>query len=87
MKKSEALEQRKKLLNLIEQWTRAEIMARLGRFDNLEFVDYAQVQVEKRDEIRRLVFGTDNLVELNKRWGLVKPKQRKRKGDRNNVAG
>lgn len=79
MKKSEALQQRKELLKLIEHWTRAEIMARFGRFDNLEFAEYAQIQFEKVDEIRRLVFGTDDLVVLNARWDLVKQKRRKKK--------
>lgn len=79
MTKTEALHQRKELLKLIEQWTRAEIMARFGRFNNLEFADYARIEVEKRDEIRRLVFGTDNLVELGDNWGMLKPKLRGRK--------
>lgn len=80
MKKSETLQQRRELLKLIEQWTRAEIMARFGRFNNLEFGDYAQIQVEKKDEIRRLVFGTDDLVELADRWEMLKPKRREKKG-------
>lgn len=79
MKKSEALQQRKKLLQLIEQWTRAEIIARFGRFDNLEFALYAQIEREKRDEIRQLVFGESEMIKLADRWGLVKPKRRKKK--------
>lgn len=79
MKKSEALQQRKELLKLIEQWTRAEIMARFGRFDSLEFGDYARVEIEKRDEIRQLVFGESELIVLAEKWGLVKSKRRKRK--------
>ena len=70
MTKTEALQQRKELLKLIEQWTRAEVMARLGRFDNLEFADYAMIQVRKKDEIRRLVFGTDDLVALSVKFGM-----------------
>jgi len=79
MKKLEALQQRKELLKLIEQWTRAEIMARLGRFDNLEYLDYAQIQLDKKDEIRQLVFGTSDILVLGDRWGLIKPKRRKKK--------
>ena len=79
MKKSEALQQRKELIKLIEQWTRAEIMARLGRFDNLEYLDYAQIQLDKKDEIRQLVFGSSELVTLADRWGLVKDKPRRKK--------
>jgi len=79
MKKLEALQQRKELLKLIEQWTRAEIIARLGRFDNLEYLDYAQIQLDKKDEIRQLVFGTSDILVLGDRWGLIKPKRRKKK--------
>lgn len=71
MTKTEALQQRKKLLKLIEQWTRAEIIARLGRFDNKGYIDYANMQVDKKDEMRKLVFGTDDLVELGEMWGII----------------
>jgi len=77
MKKSEALKQRKKLLALIEQWTRAEIMARIGRFDNLEYLDYFRIKLEKEDEIRQLCFGESELVVLADRWGLAKPRRKK----------
>lgn len=83
MKKSEALQQRKELLKLIEQWTRAEIMARLGRFDNLEYLDYAQIQIEKKDEIRELVFGTSDILVLGARWGILKEKRNRKKKRRN----
>jgi len=76
MKKSEAMQQRKELIKLVEQWTRADIMARFGRFDNLEYLDYARIKLEKEDEIRQLVFGESELVILADRWGLAKPKRR-----------
>lgn len=79
MKRSEALQQRKELLKLIEQWTRAEVMARFGRFDNLEFGDYAMIEVEKRDEIRRLIFGTDDMLVLGARWNMLKERQKEEK--------
>ena len=79
MKKSEALQQRRKLLNLIEQQTRAEIISRLDRFDNLEFADYFRIKLEKEDEIRELVFGTSDLIVLAERWELAKDKQRRKK--------
>lgn len=79
MKKSEVLQQRRDLLKLIEQWTRAEIMSRLGRFDNLEFADYYMVKLEKENEIRKLVFGESELIQLAHRWNLMKPKRRKKK--------
>jgi hypothetical protein len=75
MKKSEALKQRRKLVKLVEQWTRAEIMARLGGFRNLDFVDYSLKKVEKENEIRELLFGNSNLVELGEYWGLLKPRK------------
>jgi IS30 family transposase len=81
MKKSEALQQRKKLLQLIEQSTRAEIMARLGERMSRDFTDYFQDHLDKEDEIRRFVFGTDDLVELGLRFGILKP--RKPKKERN----
>ena len=71
MTKTEALRQRKELLKLVEQWTRAETIARHGHFDNKGFTDYANIQVDKKDEIRRLVFGTDDLLALGVRWGIL----------------
>ena len=68
MTKIEALQQRKKLLILLEEWTRAEAIARHGDFDNKGFTNYAEIQIEKEDEIRRLVFGTDDLLVLGVRW-------------------
>ena len=79
MTKAEALKQRKELLKLIEQWTRAEAIARYGRFDNLEFAQYAVIQIEKADEIRRLIFGTDNIVVLGIRWGILEQREKEEK--------
>ncbi len=79
MKRSEALQQRKDLLRLLEEWTRASVMARFGRFDNLEFGDYAMIELEKKDEIRRLLFGTDDLIILGARWDMLKEKERRKK--------
>ena len=79
MTKSEALQQRRKLVKLVEQQTRAEIISRLGRFDNLEFADYFKIKLEKTDEIRELVFGTSDLIVLAERWELVKDKPRRKK--------
>jgi len=82
MKKSEALQQRKELLRLIKEWTYAEIMARVGRFDNLEYADYFRIKLEKEDELRKFIFGTSNLVELGTRWGLIREKHNRRKKKR-----
>ncbi len=70
MKKSTAI----KVLKLIKQWTRAEIMARHGVMRNLEFCDYYMKSVQLENEIRMLLYGTDNLVTLGEEWGLLKPR-------------
>jgi len=69
----------KQLLELIEQWTRAEIMARHAPLIGLDFTNYAEVQIEKENEIRRLVFGTDNLIQLGLKWKLLKDKKTQNK--------
>ena len=75
MKRSEA----NHVYKLLRQWTRAEIMARLGRFDNLEFADYFVKKIEIEDKLRKFMFGTSNLVELGIKWGLIKEKRTRRK--------
>jgi hypothetical protein len=82
--RKEALQQRRQLLRLIEQWTRAEIMARLGRFDNLEYADYFRIKLDKEDEIRQLLFGESELIQLAYKWNMIsesesKSRQRKKK--------
>ena len=64
-----------KLAKLVEQWTRAEAMARYGNYHScdLEYADFAGVQVKAENKIRKLLFGTSNLVELGHQWGLLKP--------------
>ena len=66
-------------MKLIEQWARADIMSRIGRFDNLEYLDYAKVKLEKEDEIRELVLGTSDFIVLGNRWGMIKQKPEKRR--------
>ena len=65
----------KQLLELIEHWTRAEIMARHAPLIGLDFTNYVEAQIKKENEIRRLVFGVDNLIELGLKWGLLKDKK------------
>ena len=72
MKKSEA----KQLRDLVEQWARADVMSRVGRFNNLEFLDYAGIKLEKEDEIRQLLFGTSELIELAEMWNMVPKRKR-----------
>lgn len=69
----------KKLVALIEQWTRAEIMARFGQLCNRGDICYAHIQIEKADEIRKLVYGTDDLVVLGEKWGILKDEQEQAK--------
>ena len=76
MTKTEALQQRKELLKLINEWTRAETIARHGKFENKGFTNYAEIKIEKVDEIRRLVFGTDDLLVLGVRWGILDEKSK-----------
>jgi hypothetical protein len=62
----------RRLLRLLEKEARCEVMARLGPFRNLEFIDYALKQIEFKDKIREMLFGTSNLVELGKKWKMFK---------------
>jgi len=73
--KSEA----KHILKLLEQATRAEIMARLGLQDPEGCANYYGIKTDIDDKIRRFVFGTGNLATLGLRWGLLKGKKKKKK--------
>ncbi len=76
IKKSQA----KKLLSLIEEQTRADIVARMVPFDNLGYADYALTAVQGIDNIRKYIYGTDNLVELADILNIsLKRKKRKKK--------
>ena len=71
-------EKRKKLHKLLKQWTKAEIVARLVPFANLQFIDYALKGRKKIDAIRKLLYGTSDIGELGERWGLLEKKKKKR---------
>lgn len=76
MKRSEA----EKIYKLLEEHTRAEICARLlPSKDPTLWGDFFQIKLERMDEIRRLLFGTDCLVTLGDRWGILKSKKKKKK--------
>ena len=81
MKKSEALQQRKELIKLIEEMARVEIDLRFGnfvdKFNNLALVEYSNRKIEVREKIWELVFGTSDLAVLADRWGLIKGKPRR----------
>lgn len=72
-----------KLLKLLEYETRCEIIARFGRFDNLEFGEYAVRQIEYKNKIRELVFGTSDLVVLGTQWKLISDGKRRKKKNKN----
>lgn len=78
IKKSQA----RKLLKLIEEQTRADVIARLVPFDNLGYGDYAMTSIKKIDEIRKFIYGTDNLVRLADIFNisLKRKKQKKKRG-------
>lgn len=68
-----------KLVTLLERWTRCEIMARHGEFGHsLEWTDYSHKEVVLRDKIRKLLYGSSNLVELGEAWGMLKKEEHKR---------
>lgn len=79
LKKSEA----KHIIKLIEQMSRAEVMARLAPIGFPAFADYAMIQLEKKDELLEYIYGTSSLVELGRIWCLPidkkeEPKRKKK---------
>lgn len=71
MTRTEALQQRKQLIALIKQWTAAEIMARHGALDIKRGVDFYQIMLDKKDEIRKFIFGDSDLLNLGHDWGMI----------------
>ena len=61
-------DKRAKLLKLLEQWTRADVMSRVGKLDS--DICYALTKIEKADEIKVLLYGTSDLVELAKKFRI-----------------
>jgi len=68
IKKSQA----KHILELIEQMTRAEVMARIGPFRFPEYTDYYMVSLKKKEELLEYIFGTSCLITLGKKWKILK---------------
>lgn len=61
-----------KLSQLIEQQARAEIMARYGSWGmHKEWGDYFQQALELQGKIRKLVLGSDNILDLGYKWRLI----------------
>ncbi len=67
IKKSQA----KHILKLIEEATRAEILARLGPYRFPEYADWFGISQEKREELLEYVFGTSSLVKLGEHWKII----------------
>jgi hypothetical protein len=65
------LEDRKRLYKLIEEWTRAEVMARIGPIGWPDCGDYHFEATKREDQIRELIYGTSNLVELGLKFGIL----------------
>ncbi len=75
IKKKQALH----ILSLFEEMTRAEIMARHGYSKGMEFGDYAMMQIEKMDELRKYIYGTDDLIALGFEWGILHDQKDKKR--------
>lgn len=77
MKKEEA----ERLYELVEKWTRCEIMGRHGvsNTHTLEFADYTNKHLKYEDKIREHIWGTSDLVELGRQWGLLQEHKRTKK--------
>ena len=69
----------KKLKRLVKNWTRADVMARIGQSPGLSFGDYAMKALDLEDEIREYLFKTSDLVALGRRWGLPMAADRRKK--------
>ncbi len=77
IKKSQA----KKILQLIEEQTKADVISRLVDFGSgLGYADYALTAIQGIDNIRKYIYGTDSLVELAGILNIsLKRKKRKKK--------
>jgi len=67
----------KKVIKIVEQMTRAEILARLGNIAS--DVDWYAVYLAKKDELQEYLFGTSDYTTLGGRWGILKEKSKKKK--------
>jgi len=66
------------LEDLLEQWTRAEIMARLASLPPTDYANYYVIKMNLEDDIRQLLFGTKDLVQLGLKWNMLKRYKSKR---------
>jgi hypothetical protein len=73
--------QAKLLVRLLRQWTCAEIMARCAPIGWPDYGDYHFRKIEIENQIRKLLYDSDNLFDLGTQWGLLsqnrKPKHKR----------
>ena len=67
----------KEVIRLVEEMTRAEILARLGSIAC--DVDWNAIYLAKKDELQEYLFGSSDYVELGIKWGLLKQKSKNKK--------
>ena len=68
-----------KVFELLEQKTRAVIMARHGMMSPNDYGEYFNLSIELDDNILEEAFGTSDLVKLGRKWGLLKDNKSKKK--------
>ena len=66
----------KKVLAIVEEMTRAEIMARHGSFGD---VDWYSIYIKKKDELQEYLFGSSDFVKLGIQWGILQNTTTKKK--------
>ncbi len=66
----------KKVIRLVEEMTRAEIMARLGTFGD---IDWYSIYLAKKDELQKYLFGSSDYVKLGIQWGILQENKSKSK--------
>ena len=65
-------ERTKKIWQLIDRWTRAEIMYRHGAYstEDLTFIQNKLKSIKAQNRIRKILYGTDDLREIGEQLGL-----------------
>jgi len=68
-----------KVFELLEQKTKAVILARHGAMPAKDFGEYFNLSLKLDDKILEEAFGTCDLVKLGKKWELLKKEKTKKK--------
>ena len=69
----------RRVLKLLEQITRLEVMARVGPYTLGECTDYYAIMQKKQNKLRKLLYGSSCLVDLGLKWGIIKARKKKKK--------